>query len=80
MRVEPAFGRAINFAVGEDLITGEEVSQRAGFRLTDRGKRALEAVMKEEDALLTEKAFLTGICIPLTENFVTKMLNMGQRR
>jgi hypothetical protein len=80
VRVEPAFGRAINFALGEGLITGEEISQRAGFRLTARGQRAFEAIVKEEDALFAEKTFLANVCMPLTESLVTKLLNIGQRQ
>lgn len=79
-RVEPAFARAIDFVVGEKLATWTKVTGRAALQLTTVGMKAAEAVMGIEDALVTERAIVSGLAKAITETTVATLLDKGRRR
>ena len=78
LRVEPAFGRAINFVVGENLVQWTRTAQRAGLQLTKKGAASAEALVEAEDTLIEEKHFLSTIGKRVSEDFVNKILYVGR--
>jgi hypothetical protein len=54
MRVEPAFGRAIDFVVGERFAQWTQIAQRAGLQLTKTGIVACERIDAASDVLVEE--------------------------
>jgi len=78
MRVEPAFGRAIDFAVGDKFAGWTRTAQKAGLQLTKDGIAAAQSIERADDVLLVEKAFIRSLAKQITEEFVTKILG-GQR-
>jgi hypothetical protein len=79
MRVEPAFGRAIDFAVGEKLAEWTRTAQRSGLQLTKRGIAAAATIAKIDGVLADEKEFFSGVAKQISEDFVTRVLT-GERR
>ena len=79
MRVEPAFGRAIDFAVGEKLAEWTRTAQRSGLQLTKQGISAAATIAKIDGVLTGEKEFFSGVAKQISEDFVTKVLR-GERR
>jgi hypothetical protein len=75
MRVEPAFGRAINFAVGENFAEWTRAAQRSGLQLTKQGIAAATSVAKMEGILVEEKTFFGDTAKQITEEFVTRILS-----
>jgi hypothetical protein len=77
VRFEPFLNRAVDFAIGEDLI------KRSGggksIELTSIGKRLAEDIKKAEDAFSSEKQFIAAIGKRLTETFVDDMFGRGAR-
>lgn len=80
VRVEPAFGRAINFLVGEKFAAWTKTSQRAALQLTKQGIEAAEKIASSEGILEEEKFFLSSVSASLTEQFVTDLLKAGDRK
>lgn len=80
MRVEPAFGRAIDFAVGEKLTEWVRTAQRSGLQLTKQGTAAAAAIAKVDDVLTEEKEFFNGVAKQVSEDFVTKVLRGEKTR
>jgi len=78
MRVEPAFGRALDFAVGEGLAGWMRTAQRSGLQLTKKGVTASDALQQIDDVLVDEKDFLQKLAKQITEDFVTRILS-GKR-
>jgi hypothetical protein len=78
VRVEPAFGRAIDFFVGEKFGEWTKASQRAALQLTTSGVRAANAVQEAEDTLAEEKAYFKEIGPSISEAFVTRLLSAGR--
>lgn len=66
-RVEPAFGRALDLAVGSGLVSWIQTTHGAGLKLTDRGKEAVAAVRKLDGVLEHEKTVLAELSPKLTE-------------
>jgi hypothetical protein len=80
MPVEPAFGRALDFTVGEGFAIWQRVSSRSGLELTVSGSKAAEAVASRDDLLIEEKAFLVGDAKNITEAFVSRLLSVPRTR
>lgn len=80
VRVEPAFGRAVNFLVGEKFASWTKTSQRAALQLTKLGIEAASKVSASDEVLEEEKLFLKNVAPSLTEQFVTDLLEAGNRR
>ena len=78
-RVEPAFGRAIDFVVGEKLATWTKATGRAALQLTKAGLHAMEAVMGLDDALVAERAIILELSKMITEATVASLLGEGRR-
>jgi hypothetical protein len=80
LRVEPAFGRAIDFAVGHKLVAWVFAAQRASLQLTAAGVSAADDLSKHDDVLREEKAVLSEIARSTTEKFVSDLLAIGRSR
>jgi hypothetical protein len=78
MRVEPAFGRALDFVVGEKFAIWSRVAGRTGLELTDRGLKAVSLITGDPDLLIEEKSFLASLGRKITEQFVSKLLSAGR--
>ena len=74
VRVEPAFGRALDFVVGDGLAEWTQTSQRAAIQLTKVGIAAWEALDREADILPGEKALIDFYASRLTEATVSTYL------
>ena len=80
MPVEPAFGRALDFTVGEGFAIWQRASSRSGLELTASGSKAAEAVASRHELLIEEKAFLAGNAKKITETFVSRLLSVPRAR
>jgi hypothetical protein len=78
-RVEPAFARAIDFVVGEKLAVWTKATGRAALQLTKVGVEAVEAVMRLEDTLVTERSIVSDLAKAITETTVATLLGEGLR-
>jgi hypothetical protein len=78
MRVEPAFGRAVDFTVGEKFASWSRVSARTGLELTDSGCGAATMVTETADLLTDEKVFLADVGKGITEQFITGLLSAAR--
>ena len=78
MRVEPAFGRALDFLVGEKFAIWSRVAGRTGLELTDNGLKAVSVITRDRDVLIDEKSFLASLGRKTTEQFVSKLLSAGR--
>lgn len=77
LRIEPAFARAIDFVVGENLATWTKATGRAALQLTKTGIDAASAVMGVDDALIDERAAIAELAKQITETSVAALL--GER-
>ena len=72
-RFEPALGRAINLAVGEnyvDWVGGDRL------QITAKGKRWVTEILKDETVMQEERDFLTRIGKDITETIATEMITV----
>jgi hypothetical protein len=76
MRVEPAFARAVNFVIGDQLAGWIQTAQRTGLQLTKVGIDAWKRLDKADGVLEEEKLFLREVGRKLTEEFVSRLLHM----
>lgn len=79
LRVEPAFTRALDFLVGEGFADWSVSSSRTTLTLTQSGIEAAKTIESLADALIDERAFLSGLATKITEGFVQQMLLVGKR-
>ncbi len=79
LRIEPAFARAIDFVVGENLAAWTKATGRAALQLTKNGVEAAQAVMTCEDALVEERAILSELAKTITESDVAALLGEGRK-
>ena len=72
VRFEPAFSRAIDLAVAEQLV-----SWVGGDRLqiTQKGRRWVTGILKDESLMRPERDFLTGISKTVTETVAEGLLS-----
>jgi hypothetical protein len=70
-RVEPSLNRAINFALGEGLVT---VQSGRNLRLTVKGRMAAEEIDADVELLTSERAFLQRIRSFATERNIEDLL------
>lgn len=81
IRVEPAFGRAIDFMIGEKFAEWCVVTAgRAGLKITDSGKAAVKSVEDLTEVMCDEKAFLDQFGGKVTERFVHELVSVGRER
>jgi hypothetical protein len=78
LSVEPAFGRAINFAIGDELVVWENTVLRAALRLTHKGQTAVKSILEQSDILIEEKLFLGLAAKAITEGAVASFLRNGK--
>jgi hypothetical protein len=78
-RVEPAFARAIDFVIGENLATWTKATGRAALQLTKSGTAAAKSVMGLEDALSEERAIVSELAKTITETTVAGLLGEGRQ-
>lgn len=72
-RFEPALGRAINLAVGEnyvDWVGGDRI------QITAKGKRWVAEILKDETVMQAERDFLTRIGKDITETIAAEMITV----
>ena len=64
---DPAISRAINYSMADKLI----FQQGNGlFRLTDKGKKLVEEIYKDESLMFVEKDFFNEISNKITEDMI----------
>lgn len=78
MRVEPAFGRAVDFVVGEGFARWVRVGGRAGLELTPAGIKAAAELENDESLLVGEKTFLRTVGKQSTEQSVSRLLTVDR--
>ncbi len=74
VRLEPAFARAIDLAVGENFVSWVGGNR---LQISPKGKRWLAEIMKDESVMTDERAFLAKIGKSLTEKAAQEMLGIG---
>lgn len=77
-RIEPAFARAIDFVVGEQLATWTKASGRAALQLTMKGIKSSNVVLDFDEALTKERTIVSELAKIITETTVGNLL--GGRR
>ena len=76
--VEPAFARAIDFAVGDKLAEWTRCNDRTALILTPPGISAFAILSKLDGVLTSERSILENYAKSITESAVTSFL--GARR
>jgi hypothetical protein len=72
-RFEPAFARAIDLAVGDELATwigGDRL------QISPKGKRWIQQIIKDESILQDERGFLKRIGKTVSESAASNMISM----
>jgi hypothetical protein len=72
-RFEPAFARAIDLAVGDELATWVGGDR---LQITPKGKRWIQQILRDESILHEERAFLKRIGKTVTENAASSMISL----
>lgn len=75
-RFEPALGRAINLAVGENYV--EWVGGNR-LQITPKGQRWVKDIIKDETVMQEEREFLARIGKDITEGIATEMITVKGR-
>lgn len=78
-RVEPAFGRAVDFVVGDKLAGWTTTADRSALQLTAQGVRLFEALTRDAELLTSEKDILAKYAKSMTETMVTAVLGSARR-
>jgi hypothetical protein len=71
VRFEPAFSRAIDLAVGEELVTWVGGDR---LQISAKGKRWVEDILKDESLMREEREFLKKIGKTVTEKAAEQIL------
>ena len=74
MRVEPAFRRNVDLMTGGQLAEWGIASGKAAIFLTDKGKEVANALERDTEIFIDEKAFLDEFSSKVTEGFVSQIL------
>ena len=72
-RFEPALARAIDLAVGDDLVVWVGGDR---LQITTKGKRWIQQILKDESLLRDERDFLTRIGKTITEGMASEMISL----
>jgi len=72
-RFEPALGRAVNLAVGENYV--EWVGGNR-LQITPKGQRWVKDIIKDETVMQEEREFLARIGKDITEGIATEMITV----
>jgi len=72
-RFEPALGRAINLAVGEEYV--EWVGGNR-LQITPKGQRWVKDILKDKSVMQQEREFLERIGKDITEGIATEMITV----
>jgi hypothetical protein len=75
VRHDPAFSRALDFAIGEKLIERVPGSK---FLLKERGQSAAEAILRMERCLDLEKDFFKRLRGRVSEAMIDSLLHFGR--
>lgn len=67
VRFDPAFNRAIDFAIGEGLVKRVDGSR---IELTEQGKTFAEVISKDSEVYITEKEMIGAIKQKVSETLV----------
>lgn len=78
-RVEPAFGRAVDFVVGDKLAGWTTTADRSALQLTAQGVRLFEALTRNTDLLTSEKDVIAKYAKSMTETMVTAVLGAARK-
>lgn len=78
-RVEPAFGRAVDFVVGDKLAGWTTTADRSALQLTAQGVRLFEALTRDTDLLTSEKDLIAKYAKSMTETMVTAVLGAARK-
>lgn len=72
VRFEPAVNRAVNFAIAEELV--EIQSSNSKIKLTNRGKKLYDEIMKDNDMMILEKQELNVIKDKLKDSLIDRIV------
>lgn len=73
VRFNPAINRAIDFALAEDIL----IRQKNGlFKLSTKGKRYMDNIVKDRDLFIFEKLNLSNIGTKLTEDKISQLISL----
>jgi len=78
-RIESAFGRAIDFVVGDGLAAWTTTADRSALQLTAKGAALFEVLKREKDVLATEREVLTVYAKSMTESLVSAVIGAARR-
>jgi hypothetical protein len=78
-RIEPAFGRAIDFVVGDGLAAWTTTADRSALQLTAKGAAVFEVLKREKDVLATERDALSVYAKSMTEGLVSAVIGAARR-
>ncbi|MGH9427672.1 MAG: hypothetical protein ACRD2L_15380, partial [Terriglobia bacterium] len=70
-RFEPALARAIDLAVGDDLVVWVGGDR---LQITAKGKRWIKQILKDESLLRNERDFLSRMGKTITESMASEMI------
>ena len=77
IRIEPALGRLLDIAVGENIISVESGPQ---YRITQKGIRLSASIRQSGEPLSAQRAFLDAHASRITEGFVADLVRMVSGR
>ncbi|MDP3410529.1 hypothetical protein [Bosea sp. (in: a-proteobacteria)] len=78
-RIEPAFGRAIDFVVGDGLAGWTTTADRSALQLSIKGVTLFESLKKEHDLLTSERDLLSKYAKSMTEAIVSAVIGAARR-
>ena len=78
-RIEPAFGRAIDFVVGDGLAAWTSTAERSALQLTAKGIALFEVLKQREDVLTAERDVLRTYGKSMTEGVVSAVIGAARR-
>ncbi|RNC98266.1 hypothetical protein [Lysinibacillus halotolerans] len=72
LRFDPAVNKTINFMLADKII----YQQKNGlFRLSDKGKKFTQKLIRSNELLISEKSFLNNISTHLSEDIIKNISN-----
>jgi hypothetical protein len=77
-RIEPAFARAIDFAVGDGLVTWVTMTTGAGLVLSQGGHAGALQVIDIAGVLTAEKPTIARLAKAVTEGFIRDLISASR--
>ncbi len=77
-RIEPAFARAIDFAIGDKLVEWISTTNGPGLTLSPKGRPVVTEVVGLSDVLVAEKALLADLGNKVSEALVKRLVSSSR--